>query len=58
MTVVMIGIVIKKYYNTAMSNFNKEEADINFDLPTVESSAPAKPRVHVASENVCVACEG
>jgi len=37
--------------------FKKEEADIDFDLPEV-SSAPAKPRVHISGENVCVACEG
>ncbi len=32
--------------------------DINFDLPEVASSAPMKPRIHMASESVCVSCEG
>jgi CHASE1-domain containing sensor protein len=32
--------------------------DINFDLPEVASSAPTKPRIHMASESVCVSCEG
>jgi len=40
-----------------MSNFKKDEADIDFDLPEVENSAPAKPRVHISGDNVCTACE-
>lgn len=32
--------------------------DIDFDLPEVASSTPAKPRIHMASESMCVSCEG
>jgi hypothetical protein len=31
---------------------------VDFDLPEVTASAPKKPRIHMASESVCVACEG
>jgi len=31
---------------------------VDFDLPEVASTSPAKPRVHMASESVCVSCEG
>jgi hypothetical protein len=39
-----------------MSNTNPE-LNFDFDLPTVTSSAPATPRVHIGGA-VCVACEG
>jgi hypothetical protein len=32
--------------------------NVDFDLPEVVSSAPTKPRIHMASESVCVSCEG
>lgn len=31
---------------------------VDFDLPELASSTPQKPRIHMASESVCVACEG
>jgi len=41
-----------------MGHFSQEEADIDFNLPVVETVGVSKPRVHMASEAVCVACEG
>lgn len=38
-----------------MSNFNKEEADIDFELPVISSTN--KPRIHKSEEKVCIACE-
>lgn len=37
----------------SMSNFNKDEADIDFDLPVMET----KPRIHKSEEKICIACE-
>ena len=31
---------------------------VDFDLPEVASSTPKKPRISMASESVCLACEG
>lgn len=36
-----------------MSEFN----NFDFDLPTVETKPPTKPRVTIAGD-VCIACEG
>jgi hypothetical protein len=42
-----------KCHHMANNTFN-----VDFDLPEVASSAPTKPRIHMASESVCVSCEG
>jgi hypothetical protein len=32
--------------------------NVDFDLPEVATNTPTKPRIHMASEAICVACEG
>jgi hypothetical protein len=36
--------------------FKKDEADINFELPIVETTKLSKPRVHL-SDDVCISCQ-
>ena len=31
---------------------------VDFDLPDVDTSAPTKPRIHMANDSVCISCEG
>jgi hypothetical protein len=39
------------------TDITKGTAD-EFDLPSVPAAAITKPKVHIASEAVCTACEG
>ena len=46
-------VLVLKCISMAHNTFN-----VDFDLPEVATNTPTKPRIHMASEAICVACEG